>query len=188
MRIILASSSPRRRDLLGMLGVRDLVIAPADGEPGLPDTEPHDAVITVAAYKARRAYDPRYYDDVLIAADTAVYLDGRALGKPEDSDEARKMLRLLSGREHTVYTGVAVVYKGREYTAFEKTKVRFRDISDDEIAAYVQTGEPMDKAGAYGAQGRGAVFIEGIEGDFFNVVGLPLCRLDRILREIGVRL
>jgi len=124
--------------------------------------------------------------DIIIAADTLVFLDGRPISKPESPEDAAAMLRELSGRRHTVFTGVALLKDGRQTTWAERTDVYFREMSDSEIIEYVNTGEPMDKAGAYGAQGRGAVFIERIEGDFFNVMGLPLCRLATTLREFGV--
>lgn len=126
--------------------------------------------------------------DVIIAADTIVCLDGDILGKPHTAEEAGDMLRRLSGREHEVYTGVTVMKDGGIHCGAERTSVRFRALTPGEIAAYVATGEPMDKAGAYGAQGRGSLFVEGITGDFFNVMGLPLCRLGRMLNEIGVSL
>ena len=124
----------------------------------------------------------------MVAADTVVFLDGDILEKPADEGEARAMLRRLSGDWHTVYTGVAVLHNGRETSAFEESRVHFRPLDEEEIARYIRSGEPMDKAGAYGAQGLGALFVSRIEGDFFNVMGLPLCRLGQMLKEQGVEL
>ena len=189
MSIILASASPRRRELLQMLGVRDLVILPAVGEEkadrGLP---PEELVKTLAAHKAHEVVEKCEQGDLVVAADTIVWHGGQVYGKPHTEAEAAGMLRALSGDTHEVYTGVCVLQDGRESLAAERSLVRFRALSDAEIAAYIRTGEPMDKAGAYGIQGRGSLFVEGIEGDFFNVVGLPLCRLELMLRELGVTL
>jgi septum formation protein len=128
-------------------------------------------------------------DTVVVGADTVVVLDGRILGKPRDKDEAVSMLTALSGREHRVYTGVTVLGGDvRMQSAAEETAVRFRALTQQEIHSYVETGEPMDKAGAYGVQGLASLFVEGIRGDFFNVVGLPLCRLGIMLRKAGVEL
>jgi len=187
MNIILASASPRRRDLLKMIGVDNFKVIPYTGdeiiEPGL---SPELTVCKIALEKARAASKKCGEEDLVIAADTLVYHDGLPLTKPDDERGAAAMLRILSGSRHTVYTGVALLRGGIYSTGAEKTDVYFRDISEGEIAAYINTGEPMDKAGAYGAQGRGAVFIERIEGDFFNVMGLPLCRLSMMLRGFGV--
>ena len=189
MSIILASASPRRKELLKMLGVGDLRIIPARGEeradPALP---PAELVKALAAHKAREVAAQCAPADVIVAADTIVWVEGRVFGKPHSEAEAAQMLRTLSGRQHEVYTGVAVIRNGRESLAAERSAVRFRALSEREIAAYIATGEPMDKAGAYGAQGKAALFVEGIEGDFFNVMGLPLCRLGIMLRELGVEL
>jgi septum formation protein len=125
-------------------------------------------------------------DELIIAADTVVAIDGRVLGKPHSTQEAEEMLFALSGREHHVYTGVTVRRGERCVTQHEDTAVCFRPLTAQEIRAYVSTGEPMDKAGAYGIQGRGCVLVEGIRGDYYNVVGLPVCRLARILEEFHV--
>ena len=124
-------------------------------------------------------------DDVVIAADTIVVCEGRVLGKPRDPDEAMDMLRLLSGRDHQVMTGLTVLHGDNAAVVTEVTDLHFRKLSDREIAAYVATGEPMDKAGAYGIQGGAALFCQRIEGDYYNVVGLPVCRLTQILRELA---
>ncbi len=188
MGIVLASASPRRRELLVMMGISDFEVVPADVDEAVPALPPEEAVTFIARQKARRVAETRLKTDLVIAADTLVYLDGEALGKPETEREARNMLRRLSGAKHTVYTGVAVISSGRETAFAEKTDVYFSPMRDEEIEAYINTGEPMDKAGAYGAQGKGAVFIRRIEGDFFNVVGLPVCRLATELRGFGQEL
>ena len=187
--IVLASGSPRRFELLQMIGFENFRVMPYNGDepipPGLP---PEQVVCGIALDKAKNI--SRFCDicDTIIAADTLVYMDGNPYSKPESADDAAAMLRELSGRRHTVNTGEVLLRDKRHMTGFEMTDVYFRDISDKEINAYVKTGEPMDKAGSYGAQGRGAVFIERIDGDFFNVMGLPLCRLSLMLSEFGVEI
>ncbi len=168
-----------------MLGVEGLEIIPASGEESAEGFSEDEAVAAIALGKAREAAAKVGEDDIVIAADTLVYLDGEPLGKPSDEEDAFNMLRKLSGRGHIVRTGVAVCRGGRELAEVETTKVYFRDLSDREIRSYIKTGEPMDKAGAYGAQGLGSLFVTGIEGDFFNVMGLPLCRLCGLLRSFG---
>lgn len=188
MGVILASSSPRRRELLEMLGVRGFRVIPAEVDETIPDAAPDISVQHIAQLKARKVAEGCATDDLIIAADTLVYLDGEALGKPESAQEAQNMLRRLSGTVHTVYTGVALIKNGCESSFAERTDVFFREMSDEEIDSYIKTGEPMDKAGAYGAQGKGAMFIRRIEGDFFNVMGLPVCRLVTELRRFGADL
>ena len=124
--------------------------------------------------------------DLILSADTVVALDGAVLGKPADELEAFKMLSTLSGCRHQVYTGLTVLRGEERHTVSEETTVAFRELSEEEISCYIQTGEPMDKAGAYGIQGFGALLIEGIQGDYYNVMGLPVCRLGGILRQLGV--
>jgi len=186
-RIILASASPRRRELLALMGVRDFAVIPAREEEAPPaDLGPAETVREIALMKARdvAAREP----GLVIAADTLVWQDGALLGKPADGAEAAAMLRRLSGRKHTVFSGVAVLADGRELTDFEATDVWFREMSEEEIRFYVASGEPLDKAGAYGAQGLGSLFVRRIEGDFFNVMGLPVCRLGLMLKACGVDL
>lgn len=189
MSIILASQSPRRRELLAMLGLGELVIIPAmKDETAPPGLSPDALVKHLALEKAREVRESALPGDVIIAADTVVELDGEIIGKPSDEADARAMLHRISGRRHRVFTGVAVVSGERESLGCEVTGVSIRDITDGEIEAYIASGEPMDKAGAYGAQGRAAVFVDRIEGDFFNVVGLPLRLLYDMLAEFGVNL
>lgn len=185
--IVLASASPRRRELLASLGL-SFDIQPAEGPENTPESgDAGNAARAIALGKARAVAALRP-EDLVIGADTVVELDGHILGKPSDEAEASAMLKSLSARTHRVYTGVAVIAGGREEARSVVTHVRFRALSEREIAAYVATGEPMDKAGAYAVQGRAALFVEGIEGDYFNVVGLPLCALGRMLEQFGVDL
>ena len=189
MSIILASGSPRRKELLEMLGVRNLRVIPATGEEKADQNlAPDDLVIALASRKAREVADLCGEKDVVIAADTIVWRHGHVFGKPRSEEEAAQMLRELSGAEHEVFTGVSVIRSGRELLCAERSLVRFRELSEREIAAYIASGEPMDKAGAYGAQGKAALFVEHIDGDFFNVMGLPLCMLGEMLKEQGVEL
>ncbi len=172
-----------------MLGVKNLKIIPAKGDERPPaGAEPQELVMALAAAKAEEVARQAAENDVVVAADTIVWFEGEAFGKPHSEEHAKEMLRRLSGNVHHVYTGVAVLRGGVERLGYERTAVYFRQISEEEIERYVQTGEPMDKAGAYGAQGLGALFVRGLEGDFFNVMGLPLCRLDAMLKEQGVGL
>lgn len=187
MRIVLASASPRRKELMEMLGIRDLVIIPAKGEETAPDgLEPGELVKVLSVQKAREVAALCGKDDIVIGADTIVWADNRVFGKPKDEQEAERMLRCLSGNSHQVYTGVTVIRGETELSRAEMSRVCFRELCDEEIRAYIKTGEPMDKAGAYGAQGKAALFVRGIEGDFFNVMGLPLCCLGEMLKMQGV--
>ena len=187
MRIILASASPRRKELLEMMGL-DFEIIPAAGETVPEGLSPGETVAAAAMEKAKSVYEKVKDDSLIIAADTLVFCDGRALGKPKSEKEAFNMLKSLSGREHFVYTGVALIKGDKKVSSFEKTADNFCPMTDDEIRRYIATKEPMDKAGAYGVQGKGAVFIEGIDGDFFNVMGLPMHRLSKMLEEFEIQL
>lgn len=190
--IILASASPRRRQLLALLGI-DFAVVPSRVDEPLPEraSDPERLAIALAEAKAR-AIAPDRPGGLVIGADTLVLVGDLVLGKPEDAAAATAMLRLLSGREHHVVTGVAVVDTRSQpwsvTTAAERTAVTFRPLSEAEIAAYVATGEPMDKAGAYAIQGRGAILCTRICGDYTNVVGLPLVRTMELLRGAGVRI
>lgn len=183
--LILASESPRRRELLSLL-TADFSVCPAHVQERLnPAHSPSEAVLALATQKARCVADS-HPDACVIAADTLVALDGKILGKPRDEADAAAMLHLLSGRVHRVYTGVALFKPGYAPVSFyEETQVEFFPLEESLIAYYVGTGEPMDKAGAYGIQGRGTVLVRRIEGDYNNVVGLPLAKLYRVLLEIG---
>ena len=185
MAMILASQSPRRRELLGQMGF-SFTVRPARGEElPHPELTPAQLVEELARQKALEVSAGADADDVVVAADTVVAVDGTVLGKPRDRAHAAEMLSALSGREHTVYTGVAVKRGETLLVEHEATQVRFRPLTEREIDLYIQTGEPMDKAGSYGIQGYGALLVEGIRGDYFNVVGLPICRLGRMLAQVG---
>ena len=189
MSIILASASPRRKELLEMLGVKDMKIIPAKGEEAVPEgLAPGSMVELLALQKAREVRQLCSEEDIVIAADTIVWHNERVYGKPHSTGQARQMLESLSGDCHRVYTGIAIISGERETVSHEESRVCFRPLSRQEIDRYIATGEPMDKAGAYGAQGIGALFVREIQGDFFNVMGLPLCRLGLMLKEQGVEL
>lgn len=182
--VVLASASPRRRELLGRLGIAPL-IRPADiDERVLPDESPEDHVARLAAAKSRATDAPA--GALVIAADTVVVADGVVLGKPLDVPGAIEMLRRLSGREHDVCTGVHVRRDGAEASSVTTTRVSFRELDEREILAYVGTGEPMDKAGAYGIQGAGGAFVESVSGSDSNVIGLPLAELIVLAHRVGV--
>jgi len=184
--VILASQSPRRRELLALVGISHEV-RPADiDETQWPGEDPRAHCERLARGKVE-AIAAREPDALVIGSDTIVILDGDVLGKPGDETEARATLARLSGRTHTVMTAVAVRYRGEERSAVEEVGVTFHPLSPEDIAAYVATGEPMDKAGAYGIQGYGATIVARVDGDYFAVMGLPLQRLVRLLAELGVR-
>jgi len=182
--LVLASNSPRRRELLEQAGM-PYVSDPADvDESLLPGEKPDEYALRLALAKAIET-SRRYTEGLVLGADTIVVAGGDIMGKPVSREDAVRMLTILSGRAHRVLTGVAIVdaATGKSETSVESTEVRFRELSEDEIDAYAATGEPMDKAGAYGIQGRASVFVEGITGCFFNVVGLPLARVWSMLKD-----
>lgn len=186
VRVILASQSPRRRELLTLVGIPHEV-RPADiDESVMPDELPVPHCERLARAKAQ-VLAVQHPDAVVIAADTIVVLDGDILGKPVDAADARATIARLSGRTHTVYTAMAVARDGRTESAVEEVRVTFRALTPEEIAEYVATREPMDKAGAYGIQGYGATIVERIEGDYFSVMGLGLRRLVALLGRVGLR-
>ena len=188
LQFILASQAPRRQQLLRQIGIADFeIIVPDADETYDPALSPEQIVSSISRKKAE-AVRPLAKDAlvIVIAADTMVFLDGLRLGKPKTQEEAREMLTALSGRTHHVCTGVTVCRGPQVFTESETTSVTFRPLTGWEIARYVLTGEPMDKAGSYGVQGLGALFVEHIDGDYFNVMGLPLCRLGRMLKRFGV--
>ncbi|HEX9220307.1 MAG TPA: Maf family protein [Gemmatimonadaceae bacterium] len=184
-RVVLASASPRRRQLLNLIGIAHEVRPANLDESPRPREAPRRHAERLAREKASTVAtrDP---DLITIGADTVVVINRTVLGKPADGDEAARMLALLSGREHLVITAVAVSRGKKLRSAIEEVRVKFRRLRDDEIRAYIATGEPMDKAGAYGIQGFGATIVERIEGDYFAVMGLPLVRLVGLLRDVGV--
>ena len=187
MGLILASGSPRRRQLLEQIGLTFVVRSSDVDESVSPGLTPAQVVESLSARKGEAVAAEAAPGDLVLSADTVVALDGAILGKPRDRAEAEAMLTALSGRTHQVYTGVTLLQDGRRLTEHEVTAVTFRPLSPGEIAAYVSTGEPMDKAGAYAIQGLGALLVERLEGDYFNVMGLPLCRLGEMLAQFGVR-
>ena len=185
LELILASASPRRKELLGRLGVPFSVLVP-DCDETLPDGIPAGEAAEFLAVRKAAAAAKLHPDAVVIGADTTVLLDDRILGKPHDRAECCEMLHLLSGRQHRVVTGVAVFWEGRSASFSDETLVQFYPLTEAEINAYADSGEPYDKAGAYGIQGQGSLLVAGISGDYFNVVGLPVARLYRQLRSFGL--
>uniref|UniRef100_UPI004056C223 Maf family protein n=1 Tax=Agathobacter sp. TaxID=2021311 RepID=UPI004056C223 len=201
-RIILASASPRRKELLEQIGI-EFEICPAKGEEAITKTLPQEVVVELSKQKAEeiasmvvsfaeiRKDITTPTDILVIGADTVVAYEGNILGKPKDEEDAKRMLRSLAGNTHSVFTGVTLVLidkEGRtgELVFFERTDVTMHPMSEKEIERYVGTGEPMDKAGAYGIQGKCAIYIDKIEGDYNNVVGLPISRLYQELKKIGI--
>ena len=185
MKIILASQSPRRRELLERMGISEFEIIPARGEENIVPGLTPEALVEALSRQKCLEVAAVHREALVIAADTVVAVEGRVLGKPRSKAEAEEMLSLLSGREHRVCTGLSLSQGGRLRTGHEATAVRFRPLTREEIRRYIATGEPMDKAGAYGIQGYGCLLVEGIVGDYYNVMGLPVCRLGRMLAEFG---
>ena len=183
MQLILASASPRRKELLGLYGIPFTVRAADIDETMDPDKPPFDEVARLSREKALAV--SREPEDVVVAADTIVVCGGTVLGKPKDEAQAIEMLGLLSGRTHQVMTGCTVLRNEKCETFTEVTDIHFRPLSPDEIRRYVATGEPMDKAGAYGIQGGAALFCDWLKGDYYNVMGLPVCRLLEALHNIA---
>ena len=197
-RLVLASSSPRRKELVASLDLSlpVYILSTDSDETVLPEWTPQQTVETLSLRKARAALDmlgqstdASGHRDLILAADTIVAVDGHILGKPADDEEACRMLARLSGRKHDVFTGVACMAAdtGETHVAHRRTIVRMRDLSDGRIGRYVATGEPKDKAGAYGIQGLGSTLVEEIEGCYFNVVGLPLALLSDMFEKFGIR-
>ena len=184
--IVLASASPRRQELLQRMGITDFDIRVPETEERYPEgLSPRQIVEYISREKADAAVKLCAADEIVITADTMVFLDDQRLGKPADEADALRMLTALQGRHHTVCTGVTVRQGDHTVTESEETEVIFRPASERELLAYIRSGEPMDKAGAYGIQGKGSLLVEGIRGDFFNVMGLPLLRLSRMLEQFG---
>ena len=181
MEIVLASQSPRRRELIGLLNIPFRVQVADIDETMDPEKPVYDEVARVSLQKALAIGAA---DEVVVAADTVVVCDGKVLGKPKDQSDAYRMLTTLSGRTHQVMTGLSVVNGSKTLSVTEVTDVTFRPLTAEEIWAYIDTKDPMDKAGSYGIQSGGALFVERISGDYFNVVGLPVCRLGQMLKEI----
>ncbi|MBQ7939770.1 MAG: septum formation protein Maf [Clostridia bacterium] len=182
--LILASGSPRRHELLTVAGISHIVRVPQADESLPPRIDPRRAVAILSMRKATAALAAAPETDALVlAADTVVAVDGEILGKPHSAEEAQQMLCRLSGRSHTVCTGITIANRTKSVTAVEEAAVHMRPILPEEIDAYIATGDPMDKAGAYGIQGKAGLFVTGIVGDYFTIVGLPVCRVGNILRK-----
>lgn len=178
--LILASKSPRRKELLSLI-TTDFEIKSADADETLPQgITPDRAVIYLSKIKAQPLANS---NDTVIGADTVVAIGNKILGKPKDRNDAFYMLRLLSGKWHSVFTGVTVISPEKSKSFFVETKVKFFELSDEEIVRYIDTNEPFDKAGAYGIQGKGSLLVKKIDGDYFNVVGLPVSTLNRVLAD-----
>lgn len=192
-KIVLASASPRRRELLEQIGIKFDIVVSNEPEDEIdkslsPENYTSELALMKACNVAKKLTGTKRKDSLIIAADTVVYSDGKILGKPKDSDDAFRILKSLSGKAHEVYTGICVMRLTDGYATSKsiKTMVKFKELTDKTIKAYIKTGEPADKAGAYGIQGRGAVLVEEICGDYFNVVGLPLSALyDVLISEFG---
>ena len=187
--IVLASASPRRQELLRRIGITEFDIRVPETEETYPEgLSPRQIVEHISREKADAAAKLCTAEEIVITADTMVFLDDQRLGKPADEADALRMLTALQGRRHTVCTGVTVRQGDRSLTESETTEVYFRPAAEAELRAYIATGEPMDKAGSYGVQGKGALLVEKLNGDFFNVMGLPVLRLSRMLAQFGVNL
>lgn len=182
MQLILASQSPRRKALMELFRM-PFSVQVADIDETMDESlPPYDEVARVSRLKAEAT--PHESEDVVVAADTIVVCSGSILGKPKDEQDAFRMLKMLSGKDHQVMTGLTVLRGDTAAVCTEVTDVHFRELTDNEILAYIRTGEPMDKAGAYGIQGGAALFVEKIAGDYYNVMGLPVCRLAQMLKAL----
>ena len=189
MKIILASKSPRRKEILETMGVQfEIDVADVD-ESVDACLSPVEAVCEISKRKAQKIAERHGDDEIVISADTIVVIDGKIIGKPKDKEDAFCILKNLSGRTHEVYTGFTVSGNGKTKTDFEVTKVHFKELCDDDIRRYIATGEPMDKAGAYGIQQKGNLFVDYIHGDYYNVVGFPISKICVTIRELfGINL
>lgn len=181
-KVVLASASPRRKEIFGLLGIKAVFFAADIAEP-LTDDAPDRQVMLHAKNKAICAADKLGMDNLIVAADTVVAIHNQVLGKPADTHEARMYLNKLSGHYHHVFTGICICHQGRLQSGYECTRVKFATLSPEEIEAYLATGEPLDKAGAYGIQGYGAQFISKVEGCYFNVMGFPIRKFYTMLQE-----
>ena len=186
-KIVLASGSPRRQELLQKIGITDFTVRVPDADESYDPAMSPEEIVCHISRKKSLALDSAE-DEIVITADTMVFLDDRRLGKPKDEDDALQMLTALQGRAHTVCTGVTVRQGQQILTRAAATDVYFRAATEDELRAYIRGGEPMDKAGSYGVQGQGSLLVERIDGDFFNVMGLPVVLLSRMLQQFGIDL
>jgi septum formation protein len=185
--LILASSSPRRKELLENLRITFTISGSEVDESFDPQLSPEDVVMDLAERKAQTIFQDNP-NAIVLGSDTIVVADGQILGKPADETEAVSMLKMLSGKQHDVYTGVAIISANDSTRFYEKTEVWFWELTDEEISSYVQTGEPLDKAGGYGIQGYGSMLVQRINGDYYAVVGLPVARTYRELKRLGFQL
>ncbi|OQB24091.1 MAG: Septum formation protein Maf [Firmicutes bacterium ADurb.Bin182] len=185
MRLILASGSPRRRELLDISGFEFDVIV-SDANENISANSPSELVKKLSLSKACAVKKGRT-DCCVIGSDTVVVLDGEVIGKPKDAEDAFSILQKLSGKTHLVYTGIAVISDNCEFADYDVTRVTFEKLTDNEIKAYIKTGEPMDKAGAYGIQGPASLFVKSVEGNYFTIIGLPLPKLYKMLRRAGLK-
>ncbi|PEE44203.1 Maf family protein [Bacillus pseudomycoides] len=181
-KLILASGSPRRKELLELAGVPFEIVVSEIEETIGAYSSPADIVMSLALQKASAVVE-HHEDSMVLGADTIVTYESRILGKPKDEAEAKEILQLLSGKTHEVYTGVALISKEKTVTFYERTEVTFWELTEEEIDAYIATKEPLDKAGSYGIQGKGSIFVQHIQGDYYSVVGLPIARLVRELKQ-----
>ncbi|MBJ8028321.1 nucleoside triphosphate pyrophosphatase [Bacillus cereus group sp. N21] len=181
-KLILASGSPRRKELLELAGVPFEIVVSEIEETIGAYSSPADIVMSLALQKASAVVE-NHEDSVVLGADTIVTYESRILGKPKDEAEAKEILQLLSGKIHEVYTGVALISKEKTVTFYERTEVTFWELTEEEVDAYIATKEPLDKAGSYGIQGKGSIFVQHIQGDYYSVVGLPIARLVRELKQ-----
>ncbi len=189
MNYLLASASPRRRELLTMVGFGPFEVVPSGAdESAVRGLTPAETVRSLALLKGRDVLSGREDDVLVISADTVVAVDDQILGKPRDAADAYRMLSLLSGRTHQVHTGISLMTHQKTVSDVVSADVTFRPLSEEEIRRYVESGEPMDKAGAYGIQGKASLFVSGLNGDYYTVVGFPLCRFSELLSEFGVTL
>ncbi len=184
--LILASASKRRQDIFNLMGL-DFKIEISQADEHIPPCSPEQFVMELARKKAKSVHEKHKGEDIcVVGADTIVSADGKIIGKPHDRLDAFRILRELSGRTHTVFTGVAVITDSEERVFYDSTVVTFEELSDEEINAYIETGEPFDKAGAYGVQGAACTFVKKVDGNFFNVIGLPAPKVYKALKELGV--
>lgn len=185
-RLVLASESPRRRELVSRLGLETICVS-SDVDESLPENmSPEDTCVKLATKKAL-SVSKNFPSDIVIGCDTVVAAQGKILGKPKDEQDAHDMLSFLSGKTHSVFTGVCLVFSGHTLTFFEETEVEFYPLTEDEITKYIKTNEPFDKAGAYGIQEQGSLLVKRISGDYFNVMGLPVSKINQKLKEFGLK-
>lgn len=181
--LVLASASPRRQELIRLID-ENIIICPSDADESFSADTPAESVPEILAVRKAAEVAKKYPNETVIGSDTSVIIDNEILGKPKDKDDAVRMLKLLSGKTHKVITGCAIFKGGKSVSFSETTEVTFYPLSDKDIENYIATNEPFDKAGAYGIQGKGSLLIKGINGDYFNVVGLPVAKLNKVLKMI----